>query len=70
MTTITYTVEEAARALRISRGYLYRDITAGRLRTYQIGRRRYVSAEALQEYIRQREAEAQLLPVVRSRAPG
>lgn len=57
--TITYTIPEAAIALRLSRAYLYRDIAAGRIRSYCVGRRRYISAEAIREYIEQREAETQ-----------
>jgi len=55
----TYTIPEAIERLRVSRNTLYDEIAAGRLRTYRIGRRRYVSAEALQDYIRGREAESQ-----------
>lgn len=58
MQPTTYTIPEAIEALRTSRNTLYEEIAAGKLRTYTIGRRRYVSAEAIREYIRAREAEA------------
>lgn len=55
----TYTIPEAIEALRTSRNTLYQEIAAGRLRTYAVGRRRYISAEAIREYIAAREAESQ-----------
>lgn len=53
-----YTVDDAVHVLGLSRPTIYREISAGRLRTYHVGRRRYVSAEAIREYIAAREAEA------------
>lgn len=55
----TYTISEAISALRTSRSTLYAEIAAGRLKSYTIGTRRYISREALQEYIRARETEVQ-----------
>lgn len=57
MTHISYTMAEAMEALRIGRTRIYQDVAAGRLRTYCVGRRRYVSADAIRDYIRDREAE-------------
>lgn len=53
-----YTIDDATHVLGLSRPTIYREIAAGRLRTYHVGRRRYVSAEAVNEYIAAREAEA------------
>lgn len=58
MTQLTYTMTEAAEALGIGHQKLYDEINAGRLRTYRVGRRRYASAEAVHDYIRDREREA------------
>lgn len=48
---VTYNVDEAAQALRISRALLYQLIRSGRLRTVKIGSRRLVPVDALREYI-------------------
>ncbi len=53
------TIPEVLVALKMSRNTLYEEIGAGRLRTYTVGRRRYSSDEAVEEYIRAREAEFQ-----------
>lgn len=53
-----YTIDDATHVLGISRPTLYREIRDNRLRTYHVGRRRYVSADAIREYIAAREAEA------------
>ncbi len=52
-----YTMAEAACSLRLAPYQLYKVIREGQLRTYTIGRRRYVSVDALQEFIRRREHE-------------
>ena len=51
MTTLTYTVEEAAEQLRIGRTTLYRVLSAGDLPSIRIGRSRRITAAALAEYI-------------------
>lgn len=51
MTTLTYTVEEAAQQLRIGRTTLYRLLSAGDLPSILIGRSRRITAAALTEYI-------------------
>ena len=50
-----YSIPEAMEALRISRATIYQLINDQRLRTYQIGRRRFCSRDALIEC--QRELE-------------
>ena len=44
---------------RLSRTVLYEQIRAGRLRTVTQGRRRYVAAHALDDYVRLLEQEAE-----------
>lgn len=54
---VLYTVDEAAEALRMSRGLVYELIRSGQLRTLKQGRRRLVPVVALSEYV-ERQAEA------------
>jgi len=58
MSQLAHTIDDALDALRVSRATLYREIQAGRVRTYKIGTRRYISDKALREYVADREAEA------------
>ena len=54
----TYGVQDAAELLNLSRTTVYKEINAGRLRTYKVGsKRRFISADAIDQYIRDREAE-------------
>lgn len=55
---LAYRVERAADAIGAPRTAVYQAISEGSLRSYKIGRGRYVSAEALREFIASREAEA------------
>lgn len=52
------TIKETSDILRQSHQTTYNEINAGRLETFKVGRRRYVSQEALLKYIKAREAEA------------
>lgn len=54
-----FTIDAATEVMGLSRPTIYREIQAGRLRTFHVGRRRYVSADAIREYIAAREAESQ-----------
>ncbi|RFF29218.1 helix-turn-helix domain-containing protein [Wenzhouxiangella sediminis] len=45
------TIEEAISSTRTSRATLYREINSGRLKTVKIGRRRYVTPEAIREWV-------------------
>lgn len=55
---LAYRIENAAKAADTPRTALYEAIADGRLRSYKVGRGRYVSAVALREFIAAREAEA------------
>lgn len=48
---VLYTVDEAAKALRMSRERVYELIRSGRLRTIKEGRLRLVPIPALTEYV-------------------
>jgi excisionase family DNA binding protein len=50
---VVYRVEEAAKALRVSRSAIYELIRSGQLRTVKQGRRRLVPVSALKEYVDQ-----------------
>ena len=50
---LAFTIEEAARALSVSRTTLYEMISANALRTVKIGRRRVVPVCVLHDYIGQ-----------------
>lgn len=53
-----YSISEICMILGVCRDTLYREINSGRIQTFKVGpRRRFVSQEALQNYIKQREAE-------------
>lgn len=55
---VSCSIEEAGEATSLSRNALYRAIAANEIRTFKIGRRRMVSALALQEFIARKEREA------------
>jgi excisionase family DNA binding protein len=56
---VVYDVPEVMRRLGITRPTLYNFLRSGELRSFRLGTRRLVSAEALAEFIRSREiAEA------------
>ena len=52
---LAYRPEEAAQLLGIGRSYAFELFATGELRSFKVGRRRLVSAEALVEFIRERE---------------
>ena len=52
-------VDTSAELAGISRATLYKEIKAGRLRTFKVGARRLISIDALRDWIRDREAETQ-----------
>jgi excisionase family DNA binding protein len=53
---IAYDVPEVLRRLKVTRPTIYRFLRAGELRSFRLGSRRLVSAEALAEFIRSRES--------------
>lgn len=62
MTKLSYTIEDAILTLNLSRATLYREISQGRLRTFSVGRRRFVSLQAIEDYIAEREKESNPSP--------
>ena len=54
-----YGMAEFARLHGISRGMAYKELEAGRLRTFRIGRRRLVSRQAAEEWLEAPLAEAE-----------
>lgn len=54
---LAYSMPEAARALGIGVSTLYLLIARGEIQTFTIGRRRVVSARAIERFIQRREAE-------------
>lgn len=48
---VVYSVEEAAKALRLSREMLYELIRSRQLRSIKVGRRRLVPVSALTEFV-------------------
>lgn len=54
---LCYSIPEVSRMLGICKDTVYNEINAGRLRTFKVGpRRRFVSHDALMEFIKAREA--------------
>ena len=62
---LTLTVEEAARALGVSRAHLYPLVLSGDVRSVRFGRGRLIPLAALHEFI-----EANTEGVALARAPG
>jgi len=55
---LAYTVEQFIGATKVGRTKAYEEIASGRLATYKVGRRRYISAHAAAEWQRKLEVEA------------
>lgn len=55
---LAYTVEQFIGAAKVGRTKAYEEIASGRLATYKVGRRRYISARAAADWQRKLEAEA------------
>jgi excisionase family DNA binding protein len=53
---VAYDVPEVLRRLGVTRPTIYRFLRSGELRSFRLGSRRLVSAEALAEFIRSRES--------------
>lgn len=51
-----YPVPEAAAQIGVSRAEVFKLIGSGRLRSFRVGRRRLVSAEAIRDFIRGAES--------------
>lgn len=52
-----YEIPEVMNTLRLSRQGVYNLINEGKLSTFMVGRRRFVSGEALAQFIRSRELQ-------------
>jgi len=57
-TRLAYTIEAACEATGLTRTRIYRAIADGSLKTFKAGRRRMVSARALQDFIANLERES------------
>jgi len=55
---LAYTVEQFIVATKVGRTKTYEEIASGRLATYKVGRRRYISARSAADWQRQLEVEA------------
>lgn len=55
---VSYRVDEAAAACGLTRSSLYRAIGDGSLRSAKVGKRRIVTARALEEYVAHLERES------------
>ena len=53
---VAYDVPEVIRRLGVTRPTIYRFLMSGELRSFRLGSRRLVSAEALSDFIRSRES--------------
>lgn len=53
----TFTVNQFIDSFKVGRTKTYEEIDSGRLTTYRLGRRRYISARAASEWQRRLEAE-------------
>ena len=56
---LCFTVTEAMEILHCGRTSLYARINGGVLRSFKVGGRRYISREAIEEYIAEMEARSQ-----------
>lgn len=54
----TYTVNQFIDSFKVGRTTTYQEIDSGRLKTYKLGRRRYISAAAASDWQRRLEAES------------
>ncbi len=55
---LAYRPDQVAEALGTSRDTVFRLLASGALRSFKIGAARFISAEALREFIREREEDA------------
>ena len=63
MTEQAFTIEQFISIFKVGRTRAYEEIASGRLATYKVGRRRYISAHAAAEWQRKLEAETAKQPV-------
>ena len=55
-----FAINELPALLPLSRSTVFAEISAGRLKSFRVGNRRFVSRHALTQYIAEREAETDL----------
>lgn len=55
---LAYTVEQFIGQFKVGRTTTYEEIASGRLSTYKVGRRRYISARAAAAWQQRLEAES------------
>lgn len=48
---LCYTIDELAEAASVARTRIYDEISQGRLKTFKIGRRRMIAAEAVRDWL-------------------
>lgn len=60
-----FTIEQFIAAFKVGRTSAYEEIATGRLATYKVGRRRYISARAAAEWQCKLEAESSAAHEVR-----
>lgn len=58
MDTKAFTIDEFTDTYKVGRTIAYEEIASGRLKTYKLGRRRYISANAAADWQRRLEAES------------
>ncbi len=56
--TKAFTIDEFIDAYKVGRTITYEELASGRLKSYKLGRRRYISAEAAEAWQRQLERES------------
>lgn len=55
--TTVFTTQELCENLKISKPTLYAEIASGRLKTYTVGKRRYATGRAVNNWIAAKESE-------------
>jgi excisionase family DNA binding protein len=55
MQALALSIKDVCKALNVTHPTVYKEIQAGRLQSFTIGRRRFVSPDALTNYVRARE---------------
>lgn len=63
MILAAYTVPDFIRIFKVGRTTLYEEIASGRLSTYKVGRRRYISAHAAEAWQKRLEEETGVAPI-------
>lgn len=64
VTPQAFTIPEYIGYYKVGRTKLYEEIASGRLSTYKVGRRRYISAHAADEWQKKLEKEARPVDAV------